>query len=48
MKIGVVNIMAKSDLKTQAEKMGLQVGRKIKVERVKREQWSTKKTKLWL
>lgn len=46
MKIGVVNIMAKSDLKSQAEKMGLQVGRKIKVERIKREQWSTTKTKI--
>ena len=33
-------------LKSQAEKMGLQVGRKIKVERVKREKWSTTKTKI--
>jgi len=37
-----------SDLKRQAEKMGLQVGKKIKVERVKREQWSTTKTKIVL
>lgn len=33
-------------LKSQAEKMGLQVGSKIKVARVKREQWSTTKTKI--
>ena len=33
-------------LKSQAEKMGLQVGSKIKVECVKREQWSTTKTKI--
>ena len=35
-----------TDLKRQAERIGLQVGKKIKVECVKREQWSTTKTKI--
>ena len=34
------------NLKSQAERIGLQVGKKIKVECVKREQWSTTKTKI--